>query len=120
MGPAPLFRAPGTFSFRLEASLRNLLGVPLYLLDQLLQGGVDGLLAWARVAHPLVPDHARVVDDVVTRRAGIPLYGDFTASKRPPIQLFLLHNRLELLRVGTVGVDADHGEGFLFELVDER
>ena len=32
----------------------------------------------------------------------------------------LVHDRLELLRVGAVGVDADHGEGLVFELVDER
>src|SRR5262249_548819 len=77
-GKGPLTFSPTSsppFSQRVrQALLRNLLRVPLRLLDQLFQGCVDGLLAGA--AHPLVADHALGVDDVVGRRGGVPFFAD--------------------------------------------
>src|SRR5262249_23597183 len=98
---------------------------PLRFLDQPVQGGIDGLRAGT--ADPLVPDHALGIDHVKGRRAGqVPLGRDGTLAqlarvrKGSPGQLLLFHRLLELLDVVAVDVDADQGEGLVFQLLDER
>src|SRR5262245_9292448 len=77
---------------RSPVSLRRLPRVALRLLDQLLQGRVEGLLAGG--GRPLLPDHALAIEDVECRRAGgLPLLGDASpVYKRPPAQLLLDHH----------------------------
>src|SRR5262245_50271268 len=99
---------------------------PFRLLDQLFQGLIQDLRA-GRAAHPLVPDHALVIEDVERRQAGQvppgydgPLSQGAWVSKRPPGQLLLVHRLLQLLGVVAVDVDADQGEGPVLQLLDER
>src|SRR5262249_1692212 len=72
------------------------------LLEQLVQGRVDGLMAGT--ARPLVADHPPRIEDIERRcvrqvpsgRDG-PLSGVAQIGERPPGQVFLLHHVLEVL-----------------------
>jgi len=93
--------------------------------DQLVQRCVYYLLA--RSARPLVTDHAPVVDHIKRRRGGeVPLRCNWPRTrvaridKGPPVDLLLLHDLLELLRLEAADVDADEGEGLVFQVRHER
>src|SRR5215471_1265735 len=70
-----------------------------------------------------MPDHALVIDDVVGRRAAqVPASDDGGARvrERSPGQLLLVHHEFEFLRLVPADIYTDQGEGFLFEVLDER
>jgi hypothetical protein len=101
-------------------------GIALGLLEEMLQRRVHDFLAWA--TQPFVPDHPLVIEDEQRWRASqIPLLRNggtlrsiAVVRERAPTQLLLVHHLFEFFRVVTVGVDADEGEGLVFQNLDER
>lgn len=69
-----------------------------------------------------MPDHPPLIDDVVKRCAGAvpPGVDGVPAREGPPVQLLLVHDDLDLLYVGHVGVYADQREGLVRGLLDVR
>ena len=89
-------------------------------LKQLLQGGLNGLLAG--VTDPFVPNEALVVDDVERRRRWrIPSFGNRAIiGETAPIELLGIHHFLKRLWRVRQDVDAQHREGFAGKILDER
>jgi hypothetical protein len=97
-------------------------------LNEFLKRLIDDFLA--RAAEPLVADHTLVVDDEQSRRAfEVPIAADSPhaaavavsrVSEGTPGELLFVHNRLELVRLVAVGVDAEEDERLVFQVLDER
>src|SRR5262245_4387181 len=96
----------------------RLLRVVFRFVEQLLQGRVDRFLSGA--ADPFVTDDSLAIEDIVRRRAGVPLRRDGSARNGSPGHLLLVHHLFEFFRLVAEDIDADQGERLLFHLLDER
>lgn len=111
-------RVPLTFWLVSDLGILRLVGFDRS--NQCLKSVVDRLCTG--IAHPLVPDDPRVIDDIVDRGARrVPLLRDGSlVCRRPPVQGFFRHDLLELHRVVSVQINANEREGLFFQLVHER
>jgi hypothetical protein len=107
---------------RPRRSVRRTGAGPLDLVDQFLQGRVDGFRSGS--ARPFVPNYALGIDDVKGWSAGrFPLAGnDARVDESSPAQVFLDYYLFNFARIFTavVEVDSDQDEGLAAQLFDER